>query len=42
VVDTFQASSVEWLVRRVLEYGAEAEVLEPVSYREAMRRAVAA
>jgi predicted DNA-binding transcriptional regulator YafY len=42
VLVTFLASSVEWLVRRVLEYGAEAEVLEPVSYREAMRRAVAA
>jgi predicted DNA-binding transcriptional regulator YafY len=42
VVVTFQSSGVEWLVRRVLEYGAETEVLEPQSYREAMRRAVAA
>jgi predicted DNA-binding transcriptional regulator YafY len=41
VVVTFQASGVEWLVRRVLEYGADAEVIEPASYREAMRRAVA-
>jgi predicted DNA-binding transcriptional regulator YafY len=32
---------VDWLVRRVLEYGPEAEVLEPAAYREAMRRAVA-
>jgi len=41
VVVTFLATSVEWLVRRVLEYGAEAEVVEPAAYREAVRRAVA-
>jgi len=41
VVVTFLASSVEWLVRRVLEHGPEAEVLEPAAYREAVRRAVA-
>jgi predicted DNA-binding transcriptional regulator YafY len=40
VVVTFLASSVDWLVRRVLEYGADAEVLEPPAFREAMRRAV--
>jgi len=40
-VVTFLATSVDWLVRRVLEYGPEAEVLEPAAYREAMRRAVA-
>lgn len=39
VVVTFLATSVAWLVRRVLEYGPEAEVLEPPVYREAMRRA---
>lgn len=41
VIVTFLATSVEWLVRRVLEYGPEAEVLEPAAYREAVRRAVA-
>jgi proteasome accessory factor C len=41
VVVTFLATSVEWLVRRVLEYGPDAEVLGPPTYREAVRRAVA-
>jgi predicted DNA-binding transcriptional regulator YafY len=41
VVVTFLVTSVEWLVRRVLEHGAEAEVLGPPAYREAVRRAVA-
>jgi proteasome accessory factor C len=41
VIVTLQASSIEWLVRRVLELGAEAEVLEPAAYRQAVRRAVA-
>lgn len=41
VVVTLRASSPAWLVRRILEYGAEAEVLEPEAYREAVRRAVA-
>ena len=41
VVVTFLATSVEWLVRRVLEYGPDAEVLGPGAYREAVRRAVA-
>jgi proteasome accessory factor C len=39
-VVTFRVASVEWLVRHVLQYGDEAEVLEPAAYREAMRRAV--
>jgi predicted DNA-binding transcriptional regulator YafY len=41
VVVTFNVSSVDWLVGRVLEYGADAEVLGPDAYREAVRRAVA-
>jgi predicted DNA-binding transcriptional regulator YafY len=36
----FRASSPDWLVRRVLEYGPDAEVVEPAAYREAVRRAV--
>jgi len=39
-VVTFPCASMDWLVRAVLQYGDEAEVLEPVAYREAMRRAV--
>jgi predicted DNA-binding transcriptional regulator YafY len=35
------ATSVQWLVRRVLEYGDDAEVIEPAAYRDAVRRAVA-
>jgi predicted DNA-binding transcriptional regulator YafY len=42
VVVRFRASSPQWLVRRVLEYGPDAEVLEPERYREAMRRALVA
>jgi proteasome accessory factor C len=41
VIVTFQASSMDWLVRRVLEYGPDAEVVAPEEYREAVRRAVA-
>ena len=41
VIVTFQASSMDWLVRRVLEYGPDAEVVGPEEYREAVRRAVA-
>jgi predicted DNA-binding transcriptional regulator YafY len=41
VLVTLRASGVDWLVRRVLEYGAEAEVVSPASYRAAMQRAVA-
>jgi predicted DNA-binding transcriptional regulator YafY len=40
VVVTFKSASVGWLVRDVLQYGAEAEVLGPASHREAVRRAV--
>lgn len=40
VVVTFKAASVDWLVRHVLQYGAEAEVLGPASHREAVRSAV--
>lgn len=41
VIVTFQAASMDWLVRRVLEYGPDAEVVGPEEYREAVRRAVA-
>ncbi len=41
VIVTFRASSVDWLVRRVLEFGPDAEVLEPPAYRHAVRHAVA-
>jgi proteasome accessory factor C len=41
VIVTFRASSVEWLVRKVLEYGVDAEVVTPGEYREAVKRAVA-
>jgi proteasome accessory factor C len=40
VVVTFQTASVDWLVRHVLQYGAEAEVVGPGAHREAVRRAV--
>ena len=39
---TFKTASVDWLVRTVLQYGAEAEVLGPPAYREVVRRAVGA
>jgi len=39
IVVTFQCASVDWLVRTVLQYGDQAEVLGPPAYREAMRRA---
>ena len=41
VVVPFPATSPEWLTRRVLEFGTDAEVLEPDVWREAVRRAVA-
>jgi proteasome accessory factor C len=41
VVLTVRTASVDWLVRMVLYYGDQAEVLGPPAYREAMRRAVA-
>lgn len=40
-VIAYQVASAEWLVRHVLQYGTEAEVLEPAGYRDAVRRAVA-
>jgi proteasome accessory factor C len=41
VVVTFRVADPGWLVRHVLQYGADAEVLAPAEYREAVRRAVA-
>jgi predicted DNA-binding transcriptional regulator YafY len=38
---TFETTSVEWMTRRVLEFGADAEVVAPARYRDAVRRAVA-
>ncbi len=40
VTVTYQVASPDWLVERVLQYGEDAEVLEPAFYREAVRRAV--
>ena len=37
---TFKVADPAWLVREVLQYGVEAEVLEPEGMREAVRRAV--
>jgi predicted DNA-binding transcriptional regulator YafY len=37
----FEASSAEWLARRVLEYGCDAKVVAPENYRSAVVRAVA-
>ncbi len=39
-VVTFRVADPAWFVREVLQYGAEAEVLEPVGLREAVRRMV--
>lgn len=39
-VVTYRVADVQWLVRRVLQYGPEAQVLEPEAYREAVKRAV--
>ena len=36
----FKVADAAWFVREVLQYGAEAEVLEPEGLREAVRRAV--
>jgi proteasome accessory factor C len=38
---TFRTSSTEWLTRRVLEFGGDAEVIAPPRYRDALRRAIA-
>jgi len=40
-VIAYRVASADWLVRHVLQYGPEAEVLEPAGYRAAVRRAVA-
>lgn len=40
IVVVFPTTSAEWLVRMVLQYGAEAEVLGPPAYREAVKRVV--
>lgn len=39
-VVTLHVADPHWLVRRVLQYGDEAEVVAPVHYREVMRKAV--
>lgn len=41
VTVAFEATSTDWLVRRVLEFGCDAEVVSPSNYREAMVRAFA-
>jgi predicted DNA-binding transcriptional regulator YafY len=41
-VVTFKVADPAWFVREVLQYGAEAEVLEPEGMREAVRAAVTA
>lgn len=38
LVVTYLVASPEWLVRHVLQYGPEAEVLSPPSFRELMRK----
>lgn len=37
----FEAASKDWLVRRVLEFGSDAEVVAPAEYRAAVASAVA-
>ncbi len=39
---TFQVADPSWFVREILQYGAEAEVVEPGSLREAVREMVSA
>ena len=41
VLVTLPATSEAWLVRRILEFGPDAEVIGPARFREAVRRAVA-
>ncbi|MEO8199403.1 MAG: WYL domain-containing protein [Gemmatimonadota bacterium] len=38
IVVTYQVASPDWLVRHVLQYGPEAEVIGPQSFRELMRK----
>ena len=40
-VVTFKVADPAWFVREVLQYGAEAEVLEPEGLREAVKMVVA-
>jgi len=40
VLVTFQVANPSWLVRHVLQYGPDAEVIAPAEYREAVWRAV--
>ena len=39
-VVTFKVADPAWFVREVLQYGAEAEVLEPEGLRDAVRQVV--
>ncbi|MGH7674281.1 MAG: helix-turn-helix transcriptional regulator [Gemmatimonadales bacterium] len=39
---TLPSASVDWAIGTVLQYGAEAEIVTPAVYREAIRRAVGA
>ena len=40
VTVAYEVASTEWMVERVLQYGADAEVLEPGFYRDAVQKAV--
>ena len=40
-VVTYQVANAEWLLRHILNYGPEAEVIAPASFRELMRRELA-
>lgn len=37
---TLRTASVDWVIGWVLQYGAQAEIVGPAAYREAMKRAV--
>ena len=37
----FRSASVDWAVCTVPQYGPEAEIVAPLAYREAMKRALA-
>ncbi|MGH9262972.1 MAG: WYL domain-containing protein, partial [Acidimicrobiales bacterium] len=39
---TLASANPDWAIGTVLQYGAEAEIVGPADYREAMRRAVGA
>ncbi|MGE0354714.1 MAG: helix-turn-helix transcriptional regulator [Gemmatimonadales bacterium] len=41
VMLTYRVADPEWLVRQVLQYGPDAEVVAPPAYRAVMKRAVA-